>query len=133
MKPTGKFVFLALAGLLCSASAALAQTINLTATPTSVNLGTYRIGSGTAPAAQTVTVTSSAGATLIGISLNGSGPYLFAAVPPSGMGAGATTPAPLTIRPAPTSILDSLPVGSHNGTFSIFGPAGSNTPVVTVT
>ena len=114
---------------------ALAQT--LTVSPSSVTF-TYVSKSGNIPPSQTVMVTSSAGATLIGISAdpakgNPPPPQFAAVVPPSGMGAGATTPATLTIRLAPASILDPLAPGTYTLTFSIYGPAGTNTPVITVT
>src|SRR5579871_3561579 len=114
---------------------ALAQT--LTVSPSSVNFS-YISKSESLPPNQTVMVASSAGATSIGISANPAQgnpppPQFAAVVPPSGMGAGATTPATLTIRLAPASILDPLAPGKYTLTFSIYGPAGTNTPVITVT
>lgn len=114
---------------------ALAQM--LTVSPSSVSFS-YVSKSGNIPPNQTVMVTSSAGATAIGISAdpaqgNSPPPQFAAVVPPSGTGAGATTPVPLTIKIAPAMVIDPLAPGKYTRTFSIYGPAGFNTPMITVT
>lgn len=128
--------FIALVGLLVSGEA-MAQQTTITVSPTLIDFGTYTIG-GTIPASQTVLVTSAPSGATLGISGDGSktDPGFSAVVPPSGMGAGFTTPATLTVRLAPASLLVDLPPNapneSYTNTFSIVGPAGSNTPVITV-
>lgn len=125
--PIGSCFLIALAGMLCPVKSALAQSVIVS--PTTIDLGTYVSGSGTALPTQTVMVTSSGAQLTFAASITGgNGIHIsYISVP----GSPPMTPDTITVHPMPTTYLDTVTPGDYTDTYSV-GGVMANTVTFTV-